>query len=138
MPIAAPTLDTILDTLIPPDAARGRPGAGSLGLAEAVANALPGALDGLLRAVEREAGSAAHFAALDAPAREALLRAAADQGALRALIFQTYLHYYEHPQVQESLGLEARPPYPEGYALEAGDLDLMTPVRDRSKLYRDA
>lgn len=129
------TLAAILDTLIPPDAERGRPGAGALGIGEALAAAMPGMLDGLLEACESAAGGEG-FAALEASAREAILREAEPQDALRGLVFQTFLHYYEHPEVQRALRFEARPPFPEGYALEPGDFGLLAPVRERSALYR--
>ena len=38
-----------------------------------------------------------------------------------------------------SLGLEPRPPYPQGYEVEAGDYDsLLEPVRARGRLWRQA
>ena len=45
--------------------------------------------------------------------------------------------YYRDPRVMESLGMEARPPYPEGFELEQGDWSLLDPVRDRGKIWRD-
>ena len=35
------------------------------------------------------------------------------------------------------IGLEARPPFPQGYLLEEGDLTLLEPVYLRGKIYRD-
>ena len=65
--------------------------------------------------------------------------AAADPGFLGGLVFQTYCAYYQHPRVLAALGLEARPPHPQGYPLEQPDLDaLLAPVRERAKLYREA
>jgi hypothetical protein len=37
-----------------------------------------------------------------------------------------------------SLGMEPRPPYPKGFAVEQGDWSLLDPVRARPTLYRDA
>ena len=37
----------------------------------------------------------------------------------------------------ESLGMEARPPFPKGYEVEQGDWSLLDPVRARPKMYRE-
>ena len=46
--------------------------------------------------------------------------------------------YYRDGRVMESLGMEARPPYPKGFELEQGDWSLLDPVRARGKIWRDA
>ncbi len=139
-------LASVLDALIPPSADGRLPGAGEIGLASAIEEKL-GAMcaftaRGLdaLDALARERG-ANGFAALVAAERSDVLNAhaAADPGFLPGLVFQIYSIYYQHPRVQEGLGLEPRPPHPRGYALEQPDLDaLLAPVRARAKLYRDA
>jgi hypothetical protein len=53
------------------------------------------------------------------------------------LLLQTVSAYYQNDRVISALGLEPRPPYPEGHTVEAGDLSLLDPVRKRSKLYRE-
>ena len=45
--------------------------------------------------------------------------------------------YYQHDDVLEAIGLDARPPFPQGYLLEEGDLTLLEPVYLRGKIYRD-
>ena len=45
--------------------------------------------------------------------------------------------YYRDDRVLQSLGLEARPPFPRGYTLEQGDWSLLDAVRARAKLWRD-
>ena len=40
-------------------------------------------------------------------------------------------------EVLAGLGLEPRPPHPEGYEMAASDFSILDPVRKRSKLYRD-
>ena len=45
--------------------------------------------------------------------------------------------YYQHDDVLEAIGLEARPPFPQGYLLEEGDLTLLEPVYLRGKIYRN-
>jgi hypothetical protein len=92
-----------------------------------------------LDARARERG-ASGLAALTSPERAEVLNAhaAADPGFLPGLVFQVYSAYYQHPRVQEGLGLEPRPPHPKGYTLEQPDLAaLLATVRARVKLYRN-
>lgn len=46
--------------------------------------------------------------------------------------------YYRDDRVMRSIGMEARPPFPQGFDVEPGELDLLEPVRQRGKIYRDA
>jgi len=46
--------------------------------------------------------------------------------------------YYRDDRVMRSLGMEARPPFPNGFEVEQGDWSLLDRVRARPKLYRDA
>ena len=137
-------LCAVLDELIPARDAS-LPGAGSLGVGEYVGeklgDATPLVAGGLaaLDALARERG-AADFADLPADERAPLIREAAPAhpGFVESLVFHTYNGYYQHPRVSVAIGLEARPPHPEGYELEAGDLGLLDAVRRRPRLYRDA
>ncbi|HUI24603.1 MAG TPA: hypothetical protein VL403_00860, partial [Candidatus Kryptonia bacterium] len=45
--------------------------------------------------------------------------------------------YCQHARVVEALGLEARPPHPQGYQMEPNDLTLLDDVRRCPKRYRD-
>ena len=45
--------------------------------------------------------------------------------------------YYRDDRVLVALGLEARAPFPKGYALEQGDWSLLDRVRGRPPLWRD-
>ncbi len=137
-----------LDELIParPDGAL--PGAGSLGLADAVETALR-ATPALHAAVAQSLDAAdararaehgQPFDALAADAQIALVRAlATSEHALPpAVLLQTYAAYYADPRVLAGLGLPPRPPHPEGYALAPSDLEpLLAPVRAGGKRYRD-
>jgi hypothetical protein len=146
-PAEVRALGTVLDALVPPSGDGRMPGAGALGLARRIEEAAARAPDlgaalrqGLasLAALAGERG-AASVEALAAPEREALLRelATREPGFLPGLLFHTYGAYYQHPQVLAGLGLEPRPPFPKGYAMEASDLDaLLAPVRRRAPLYR--
>lgn len=46
--------------------------------------------------------------------------------------------YYRDDRVVRSLGLEPRPPFPQGHTLEQGDWSLLDPVRQRPRMWRDA
>ncbi len=147
MPFApedAACIDQILDALIPPNEARGLPGAGGLGVGELVREKLGDAaeafrphLDWL--ATKAAARGAEDFGALPLGDRAALLRELEAElpGFVSALIFQTYGGYYQHPQVVEALGMPGRPPHPEGYPLEEGDFSGLERVRERTGLLRE-
>ena len=44
--------------------------------------------------------------------------------------------YYRDDRVMLSLGMEPRPPHPDGYEVEQGDWSLLDPVRQRDEFYR--
>ena len=46
--------------------------------------------------------------------------------------------YYRDDRVMISLGMEPRPPFPQGHDLPQGDWSLLDPVRARGKIWRDA
>ena len=46
--------------------------------------------------------------------------------------------YYQDARVLTSLGMEARPPFPQGFHVEEGDWGLLDPVRKRAPFYRNA
>lgn len=56
-------------------------------------------------------------------------------GAVTSLTVQCY---YRDPRVMTSLGMEVRPPFPDGYEVAPGDWSILDPVRDRGKIWRDA
>ena len=56
---------------------------------------------------------------------------------LRDLALQPVTLYYQDDRVMEAIGLEARPPFPKGSEVVAGDLSLLDPVRARGQVYRD-
>jgi len=138
------TLECVLDTMIPQSADGSFPAAGALGLAAAVSerfgDAAPLVAQGLsaLNELAAEHG-ASDFAALAADDRAQLLEQFAVQQPtfLPLLSFHTYAVYYQHPRVREALGLGPRPPFPEGYELEQGDLSLLDGVRARPRFYRE-
>ncbi|MEM7015895.1 MAG: hypothetical protein AAF512_00990 [Pseudomonadota bacterium] len=72
----------------------------------------------------------------------ALLKKLGEDGRLRSfsrmitiVILQSY---YQDPRVLEALKLAARPPFPLGHEVEAGDWSLLEPVKKRGSFYRPA
>ena len=61
---------------------------------------------------------------------------AAEGEFFNTLVWQTYNGYYTHPKVKLRLGADARPPQPQGYPLEKGDLSGLEKVRQRGPIYR--
>jgi hypothetical protein len=123
----------LLDTLLP--GGEGFPSAGGLaGIAPRVADAARPVLAQL----------PADFAARDADAREAGLRAieAAAPDAFARLVTALYLAYYVQPEVRAVLardhGYEARPPQPAGHTLPPFDPALLDRQRQRAPFWRDA
>ncbi len=92
------------------------------------------ALDELARLAGRP------LAGLDPARREAVaMQLRATGGAALATLTRVVLQcYYRDDRVVRSLGLEPRPPYPKGHALEDGDWSLLDPVRTRPPLWRRA
>ena len=138
------TLRVLLDMIVPPTADGRMPGAaemaGPFGPFAGARTTLA-ALRELLAALDREALAqySVAFAALDESARVSLLERIRNRDPLvfDGLALDTVTGYYQQDRVLEGLGLEARPPYPKGYPLEAGDLSLLDPVIARGKIYRD-
>jgi hypothetical protein len=139
-------LTSVLDEIIPPSDDGRFPGAGALGLADFVEQNLqktpelrPVIAQGLsaLEDLARSRDSRGFAALSGSDKRDALNELAATQPAfLPSLILQTYAGYYQNGRVVEALGLEPRPPHPEGYDLEPGDFKLLDRVRRRSAMYR--
>lgn len=44
--------------------------------------------------------------------------------------------YYRDDRVVAALGMELRPPFPQGHVVEQGDWSLLDPVRARGQVYR--
>lgn len=131
----------VLDQVIPPSSDGRLPGAGELGLAPEVAATT--AQNPFLLAVVRRAlarldqlattGGSASFAALPRAGRSRVFQqvVAIEPDFAPALLFPTYVAYYQHPRVLEGLGQEPRPPFPKGYSLAPFDESLLAPVRSR-------
>ncbi len=78
------------------------------------------------------------FAALDATRRGEVTARLRDKGGtpVGVLTRLVLLCYYRDDRVMESLGLEARPPFPKGHVVEQGDWSLLDAVRTRKPFWR--
>lgn len=140
------TLTALLDTLIPASEDGRKPGAGALGIEEAVFRAVrkdPVALpvfgsmmDSLCNAARER--RAAKFADLDIESRTELARAIEREcpEVFALVVAQTCANYYQNAAVVTALGLEARPPFPAGFEVAPTDPTLLDPVRRRAPMYR--
>lgn len=72
---------------------------------------------------------------LDAAALGAALQKTAPEAAehLQSITTQCY---YRDPRVLEAIGVEPRPPFPQGHRVEQGDFSLLDPVRARGPIWR--
>ncbi|HMN79165.1 MAG TPA: hypothetical protein PKA20_04450 [Burkholderiaceae bacterium] len=53
-----------------------------------------------------------------------------------ALVAAVVRCYYRDDRVMRSIGMEPRPPYPQGHEVEQGDWSLLEPVRARGPIWR--
>ncbi len=135
-------LVSVLDEIIPPSSDGKLPGAGELGVASHIEEALRNTPDlksmiaqGLSDLDEQaRSRNERGFVGLSKQDKVQLLN---DQAFVLPLTFHTYIGYYQDDRIVKALGLEARPPHPEGYSVEPNDLTLLDRVRRRPKLYRE-
>jgi hypothetical protein len=80
------------------------------------------------------------LAGLDPARREAVAMELRARGgaAVTTLTCVVLQCYYRDDRVVRSLGLEPRPPHPEGHVLEDGDWSLLDPVRAPAPTWRRA
>ncbi|MET0852410.1 MAG: gluconate 2-dehydrogenase subunit 3 family protein [Candidatus Rokuibacteriota bacterium] len=135
-------LAVVLDALVP--AGDGFPGAGTVALdhvlgAAAASPETDRLLSGGLEAIEA-AARGADLAALDAGAREALLRSVeeAQPALFEALVRHAYEGYYSHADVVTRLGLDPRAPQPHGHRIEWREEPDVSRVIARGRIYRQA
>jgi len=96
---------------------------------------------GVREALDHIAGLAGGpLAALDAVKREAVITEfRATGGVAAATLSRVILQCYDRDdRVLRSLGLELRPPFPNGHTLEQGDWALLDPVKMRPSMWRRA
>ena len=139
------TFDVVVDMIVPASADGRKPSAAEVGVLDFIREGASGDLPTIARDIGRLDAAAqnrhgARFTGIDAASRRAVVDAmrADDPGFLRTLAMHTVTCYYQDDRVLAAIGLEARPPFPEGYDVVAGDTDLLEPVRRRGNLVRDA
>ena len=134
-------MQAFLDLVIPPSADGKMPGAGSLGIAATVAAGVdadvrlgPHVRAGLLSLYEA-AGGPGGLAALPVEARVELVRSQAKAHPMFMVGVARHLYpaYYQHPRVLEGLGEPPRAPFPEGFEVEATDVELLAKLRPRGR-----
>lgn len=132
-------LRALAGAALPADAGFGVPGADDPQiLAAAVALLAPRAaeIERALRHLDdlAEGGFAAAPPATRVAVAERALRARAPGfPILMTLLLQAY---YQDDRVMQSLGMELRPPFPQGYEVPEGDWSLLDPVRARPPFWR--
>ena len=139
------TFDVVVDMIVPASADGRKPSAADVGVLDFIRARFPEDIPVIAREIGRldsaaRDGHGAGFIELDSGARQAVVDAmrADDPAFLRALAMHTVTCYYQDDRVLAAIGLEARPPFPNGYEVVAGDTDLLEPVRRRGNLVRDA
>lgn len=118
------TLLEIVDAIIP--AQENRPGAADEQIfAEILHTATPAVTP--IRAVIYRVQSAGMDAVVNSQASD-----------VRVLVSIVVQCYYRDDRVMESIDMEPRAPFPEGFEMVEDDWSLLEPVRERGRLYRGA
>jgi len=139
-------LAPVLDGFIPPSDDGLLPGAGELGVAADLDEALQRDPDLLAQVASSLAGldrlaagrGSTRFTALSAAQQaEVMTELSCSEDAFPPmLLLYTLGCYYKHPRILAHYGFEARPPHPKGYDVAPIDLSLLDPVRARGPIYR--
>lgn len=132
-------LAAVLDELLPASKDGRLPSAGEIELAvhvEVLMSRIPAVAPVIVEGLR----AAGEIAAAPARERVALIEGIEqrDPSFFLALLFLAYSSYYQHPRVIAALGLEPRPPHPQGYTMNPLDLTLLDPVRRRPAMWRQA
>ena len=136
-------MKALLDIVIPPSASGDLPGAGALGLSSDVVTALQAdpMLGPLVEAgaqAVREAALSQHPEGLPGVAPETGAQLVEAQLAthpvfIMGILRYLYPSYYQHPRVLVAIGEPPRPPFPEGFDVEATDAELLDNLRPLPK-----
>ena len=136
------TLMAILNLIIPPSEDGKMPGAADVGFLAYIynENLIPWIREGLINIIEESQNKYGQEFSVISNSGETQLINKFRRKFLKffnRLTTQVLQCYYQHDDVLEAIGLEARPPFPKGYFLEEGDLTLLEPVYLRGKIYRE-
>ena len=135
------TLVALLDTMIPANDEFEAPSAGTDDIVSDVVQSMSGdaptVVSEMLARLNEQ--SSVRFEDLDAAARWRVFSdlQKTEGHALRTLSGVLLQCYYRNDQVLESLGMEARSPFPQGNEVEQGDWSLLDPVKARDPFYRE-
>ena len=139
------TFAVVVDMIVPASGDGRKPSAAEVGVLGFIVERQPGDLSAIVRDIDRLDAIArerhgAVFTDIDAASRQALVDAvrADDAAFLRNLAMHTVTCYYQDDRVLAAIGLAARPPFPKGYEVVAGDTALLEPVRRRGSIVREA
>ena len=133
-------LSALLESMIPSNDEYGVPSAGEDVVVEDFVRSMRGTtielITNLLLAIDEE--SASQFVSWSMKDRLNLFENMAGEHrhgtrVLGSLLLQVY---YRNDQVLESLGMEARAPFPLGHEVERGDYSLLDQVKARGEIYR--
>jgi hypothetical protein len=133
-------LGDVAGTMIPESPEHGVPGADDPAILADIVRSLGRDLLPVREALAAIAAtSVGDFAGLDRARREALINDYYASGGTPAVTLGRVIlgAYYRDDRVLLALGLEARAPFPKGYALEQGDWSLLDAVRRRAPFWRD-
>jgi hypothetical protein len=138
-------MDALLNLVIPPNASGSLPGAGTLGLSPAVATGLKadpllGPMVGAGLQAIWEAALSQHPNGLAGMTPEAgtklvQTRVSANPFFMMGMLRYLYPAYYQDPQVLRGIGEAPRPPFPEGFDVEATDAGLLEKLAARRRAY---
>ena len=134
------SLRSLVGIMIPASAEYGVPGADDDAIFADILASLGSAAQRVRQALRHlNELSRGAFADLPLEARYSLAQRLRDQDVAhaRVLVDITVRCYYRDDRVMRSLGMEPRPPFPQGFEVEPGDWSLLDPVRARGKAYRD-
>ena len=136
------TLIAILNLIIPPSEDGKMPGAADVGFLAYIQNEniFPWIREGLINIIEESHNKySQEFSSLSGSEQTQFIEKLRRRFLqfFNRLTTQVIQCYYQHDDVLKAIGLEARPPFPQGYLLEEGDLTLLEPVYLRGKIYRD-
>jgi len=136
-------MDALLNLVIPPSVSGSLPGAGTLGLSLAVAAGLQA--DPLLGPLVNGGVQAIWEAALsqhpnglagmtpEAGTKLVQTQVSANPFFMMGMLRYLYPAYYQHPLVLRGIGEAPRPPFPEGFDVEATDGRLLEKLQARRR-----
>lgn len=136
------TLNVLLNLIIPPSEDGKMPGATDVGFFSYVHNEN---IESFIQEIliltidESHINFGKEFSALSSDEQSQLIKKMRRNhfrfyNGLAAHVIQCY---YQHDDVCRAIGLEARPPFPDGYVVEEWDILLLEPVFFRGKIYRE-